>query len=134
MRRVRCRPVPSAGKIGGWISVIFTLLTLFNSTIMFLFKPEVLKYRAMVGHMVVKVAQGATQRLVPSELLGSPDSKTARDDSRPTASAVRCTALHGCPSAPAAPHGVPAARLPVCTHGFSCRAMPPACMQHGVLA
>lgn len=58
-----CRPVASAGKIGGWISVVFTFMTLFNATLMFFFKPEVLKYRGVLGHMVQRVGKAVTGRL-----------------------------------------------------------------------
>lgn len=57
------RPVASAGKIGGWISVVFTFMTLFNATLMYLYKPEVLKYRAVLGHMVQRVGKAVTGRL-----------------------------------------------------------------------
>lgn len=90
---VLCRPVPSAGKIGGYLSVVFTFTTLINASLMFFFKPEVLKYRAVVGHMVVKVGQkvgkAVTRGLgdfVPSELLSSPDHRATKDVDQKSAS------------------------------------------------
>ena len=76
---------------------------------MFFFKPEVLKYRAVVGHMVVKVGQkvgkAVTRGLgdfVPSELLSSPDNRETKDVDRkpstvqvPPAVAQTCGAKHG---------------------------------------
>ena len=88
--------MPSAGKIGGWISVVLTFTTLVNASLMFFFKPEVLKYRAVVGHMVVKVGQkvgkAVTRGLgdfVPSELLSSPDRPTKDIDRKQSAMPVR---------------------------------------------
>lgn len=72
------RPVASAGKIGGWISVVFTFMTLFNATLMYFFKPEVLKYRAVLGHMVQRVGKAVTGRLPNSS--SSPDLHTNSSD------------------------------------------------------
>jgi hypothetical protein len=94
-----CRPVTSAGKIGGWISVALTFTTVVNASLMCFFKPEVLKYRAVVGHLVQKVGQKVGQAVrsglhdfVPSEALSSPDSRATRDMERKSASAPVCRA------------------------------------------
>jgi hypothetical protein len=64
-KRTACRPVPSAGKVSGWISVCFTALTLINANLMYFFKPEVLKYRAVIGHMVQKVGHAVITGRLP---------------------------------------------------------------------
>ena len=49
-------------------------MTLLNATLMYFFKPEVLKYRAVLGHMVQRVGKAVTGRLPNSA--SSPDLET----------------------------------------------------------